>query len=686
LVDTVRSEDAPLVGRKGAHLGEMVRYGFTVPKTFIVTTSAYTQFISDVGIREQISDSLRGLDAASWEDLTARSDTVQRLFDQSKIPWDMEIDIINSYKKIVKDTGDDYVVVRPSPQLDWDGSEDFPSNQRYFLNIRRESELLKRIKDSWASVYSPSALRFRRERDIPDDALVPAVIIQQMIPSDASGTVRCPQNTTSQSRVEIEAVLGIWDSSSDDDIIPDRFLVEPMNLSIVETRVSSQPVKWGRNQDGNFERIPVDSELQNLPKITDNMAGQLAQMGADMVERVGHGLAIEWALVDDRVYILEVRREDRVPVEPEPPREPAAEPEEDVYSVSDVPAGMIPEDIISESKKPADVRVVPERSDRVPVGARIDVPARLQSGPAPVTRIMVNISEISEATSACAMPVDGVLELKEELLILNDMDYHPSAYAEKGESDRYESILTEKLTSICQAFSPRPVIYRTADFLTNEYREFQEGERFEDVEINPFMGLRGAARYLSPNLGDAFRMEIRSVVRSRRDNGCGNLSILLPFVRTLEELDGLETLMAREGWKRGPGSELWISAEVPATVLQARAFAERVDGMCVDINDMLQLVLGANMEVPALVEAGYFEELPESLKVAVGLVIDACRESGKKVAVTGLNVPKHPNFVRFLVEKGVDMLSVSPDDVDYTLREVERQERRLLIDHLRDRS
>ena len=216
------------------------------------------------------------------------------------------------------------------------------------------------------------------------------------------------------------------------------------------------------------------------------------------------------------------------------------------------------------------------------------------------------------------------------------------------------------LARIAAAFYPKPVIVRMSDFKTNEYAGLIGGAEFEPKEENPMIGFRGASRYYSRQYRDGFALECRAIRRLREEMGSTNVVVMIPFCRSPAEADRVLEVMAENDLTRGEnGLEVYVMCEIPSNVILAAAFAERFDGFSIGSNDLTQLTLGVDRNSELL--AGLFDEENEAVKWMIRTVIEQAHQAGAKVGLCGQAPSNRPDFAEFLVDCGIDSISVTPD-------------------------
>jgi pyruvate,water dikinase len=293
---------------------------------------------------------------------------------------------------------------------------------------------------------------------------------------------------------------------------------------------------------------------------------------------------------------------------------------------------------------------------------------------------MVNVANPELAFVHASMPVKGVGLARLEFIINHAIRIHPRALLEydtlnkklqkqideiiagyASPQDYFINRLAEGVGAIAAAFYPRQVIVRLSDFKSNEYAALIGGAQFEPQEENPMIGLRGAARYFDPRFRASFALECAALKRVREDMGLTNVSLMIPFVRTVPEAQLTLGLMARHGLVRGDKElKVYLMCEIPANAILADDFLQHFDGFSIGSNDLTQLTLGVDRDSGLL--AGYDERNP-AVTALMDMAIDACHRHGKYVGICGQAPSDFPEITKHLVEKGITSLSLNPDSV-----------------------
>jgi len=287
------------------------------------------------------------------------------------------------------------------------------------------------------------------------------------------------------------------------------------------------------------------------------------------------------------------------------------------------------------------------------------------------TRVYVNLAQPELVNRVSARNVDGVGLLRAEFMIAR-IGEHPSYMIDQNRGSEFADKLAQGIGVFAKAFSPRPVVYRTNDFKTNEYRELKGGQKYEQAEENPMLGYRGASRYIAAP--DVFKLEIEAIKRVRQNYK--NLWVMIPFVRTVGELARTKEIMESEGLKRSDDFKLWMMVEVPSNVFLIEKFlAVGIDGISIGSNDLTQLILGVDRDSERLVET--FDERDEAVLVALEKVIKTAKSMGVTASICGQAPSVYPEITEKLVEWGITSVSVSPDMIGPTREIIARAEERL---------
>ncbi len=317
----------------------------------------------------------------------------------------------------------------------------------------------------------------------------------------------------------------------------------------------------------------------------------------------------------------------------------------------------------------------------------VDHGIRLDHLPRPLTQLMMNVGNPEKALGLAALPCDGVGLARMEFIIANSIQIHPLALIHFDEvvmdepriaeltalyedkTEYFVDKLAQGVGTIAAAFYPKPVVVRMSDFKSNEYANLLGGSRFEPTEENPMIGWRGASRYTDPRYEKGFELECRAMRRVREAMGLTNVILMIPFCRTPQEGRLVIDKMAEFGLKQGENSlQLYVMCELPSNVILADQFCDVFDGFSIGSNDLTQLTLGLDRD-SALV-SHLFDERHEAVKRMVAQAIQTVKRRGLKIGICGQAPSDYPEFAQFLVEQGIDSISLNPDSLIKTLLQV----------------
>lgn len=318
--------------------------------------------------------------------------------------------------------------------------------------------------------------------------------------------------------------------------------------------------------------------------------------------------------------------------------------------------------------------------------------ARGELPPIPL-KVMMNVGNPQLAFDFQSIPNGGVGLARLEFIINNNIGVHPKAILEYPNIDAdlkkavesvarghaspkafYVDKLAEGIATIAAAFWPKPVIVRLSDFKSNEYKKLIGGSRYEPDEENPMLGFRGAARYLADDFAEAFQMECQAMKRVREDMGLTNVEVMVPFVRTLGQAEKVIGLLGKYGLKRGEnGLRVIMMCEVPSNAILAEQFLEHFDGFSIGSNDLTQLTLGLDRDSGMELLAADFDERDPAVQALLTKVIATCRQKGKYVGICGQGPSDHPDFAEWLMEQGIESISLNPDTVIDTWQQLAKK-------------
>jgi len=739
LFNEVGKDDVNIVGGKGANLGEMTQAGIPVPPGFIVTASAYFDFLERSSLRDKITSWLKPLDPSNSKQLQQVAGVVKKLILDSPMPPELAEKIEKAYD----DIGGGLVAVRSSATAEDLPEASFAGQQRTFLNVQGGKQVVVAVQGCWASLFEPRAIFYRHHQGFDHFKVGIAVPVQKMVQSKTSGVMFTLEPVTSASdKIVIEAVFGLGEAIVSGEITPDLYVISKESLKILKRKTVSQEVQLVKNPDAKAKETniwtPLPASTQSKPKLSESEITQLAQLGKHIEDHYKFPQDIEWAKEDSKIYIVQTRPvttiREKTEVEPEianpvllsgekaspgiasgPARIVRASQIDQVKTGDVLVAEMTTPDFVPAMKRA--VAIVTDRGGRTAhaaiVSRELGIPcvvgaekatSTLKNGQiitvdgshgkiydgkvtrrikttavADVlresiktrTRVYVNLAQPELAENVAKRNVDGVGLLRAEFMVAQ-INEHPQYMIKQNRGQDFVDKLYEGINTFAKAFDPRPVVYRTTDFKTNEYRKLKGGEEFEAEEENPMLGYRGASRYITDI--EVFRLEIEAIKKVRRK--FKNLWVMIPFVRTVDELDRTKQLLEAEGLKRSADFKLWMMVEVPSNIFLIEKFlAVGIDGISIGSNDLTQLILGIDRDSEKL--ASTFDERNEAVLIALERAIKVSKKMGVTSSICGQAPSVYPELTEKLVEWGINSVSVSPDMIGTTREIIAKAEAKL---------
>ncbi len=739
----VTKKDISLVGGKGANLGEMTNAHIPVPPGFIVTASAYFDFLRQTKLTGKIRKLLKSVNVDDSKQLQEAAAQVRQIISNAKIPPEIAKEIEQAYIKM----GRGLVAVRSSATAEDLPEASFAGQQRTFLNIQGEKEVVTAVQECWASLFEARAIFYRVQQNYDHFKVGIAVPVQRMVQSEASGVMFTLVPVTSdQSKIVIEAVLGLGETLVSGDVTPDYYIVSKDDLKITSKQVARQEWKLIRNEAGKGEeaniKAPLTPEEQARQKISDDDIIALAKIGKHLEDHYQFPQDIEWAKENNELFIVQTRpvttiKEKMAEAGPAitapvllsgAPASPgiATGPVKIVTDPSQIDrvkdgdilvAEMTTPDFVPAMKRAA--AIVTDRGGRTAhaaiVSRELGIPCVVGADGATTTvtdgqiitvdgshgkvyngkvtrrikttalthilrdtiktktKVYVNLAQPELVDRVASRDVDGVGLLRAEFMVAQ-IGEHPSYMISQNRGNEFVAKLAQGLTAFAKAFHPRQVVYRTNDFKTNEYRALKGGEEYEEVEENPMLGYRGASRYIRDVA--TFKLELEAIKRVREKYK--NLWVMIPFVRTVDELAQTLKIMEAEGLKRSEDFKIWMMVEVPSNIILLEKFlAVGIDGISIGSNDLTQLTLGIDRDSAKL--ANTFDERDEAVMMSLERAIKVAKSMGITSSICGQAPSVYPEVTEKLVEWGITSVSVSPDMIDQTREIIANVEERLKI-------
>lgn len=783
--------DVPSVGGKNASLGEMIRNlgqkGVRVPSGFAITAYAYKYMIEKAGIDKKIKEILKGLDTHDVTDLATRGQKIRTLIKNTPIPSDLEEDIRRHYREMEFRYGENTdVAVRSSATAEDLPDASFAGQQETYLNVRGEDELIEKVRDCFASLFTNRAISYRVDKGFDHFSVYLSVGVQKMVRSDlACSGVMFSIDTESgfTEAVYITGAYGLGENVVQGAVNPDQFYVFKPTLHkgfkpILEKKLGSKEKRLVYGQTGTKQTKVSPADKAKFV-INDDELLTLARWACIIEDHYKKPMDIEWAKDGQtgELFIVQARPETvhsqknvavmktyvldekgALLVEGEAVGSKIGQGQvniiKDAKDISQFKAGQV---LVTDMTDPdwepimkIAGAIVTNRGGRTChaaiISRELGIPCVIGTGngtevikngstitidcsegvgriyngllkfhvdeikldqlPKTKTMIMMNVGVPEQAFQQGQIPNNGVGLAREEFIINSYIGIHPLALLDyeklkkKASKDKKIAEVIKKIdersasydnkveffidnlargiAKIAAGFYPNDVIVRMSDFKSNEYANLIGGYLYEPEEHNPMIGWRGASRYYDETYKPAFGLECVALKKARNEMGLTNIKPMIPFCRTPEEGRKVIQVMNEYGLKQGEnGLEVYVMCEIPSNVIVADQFSEVFDGFSIGSNDLTQLTLGLDRDSDLV--AHIFDERNDAVKRLVSQVITVAHNHRprRKVGICGQAPSDFPEFAEFLVECGIDSISLNPDTVIKTRLKIAETEQRL---------
>mgnify|MGYP002762185869 CR=1 FL=1 len=759
--ENINADDTGKVGGKSANLGELSNeVDVPVLPGYATTADAYDKFIHDTDLRDKIEKLLDGLDTDDVNDLQRRGEQIRAHIKEAEMPEELRESFVEAYEELEEKLGVDNpeVAVRSSATAEDLPGASFAGQQETYLNVQGKQDLIKRVKDCYASLFTNRAISYREDKGFSHFDVKLSAVVQKMGRSDigAAGVMfTLDPDSGFDNVVTINGSYGLGEYVVLGEVNPDEFTVFKENMGIIERKLGDKEIKLVRDDDSDEndnKEVKVDKADREKYCITDNQVQELAKYALRIEDHYGKPMDIEWVLDGQtkELYIVQARpetvqaekdenviedhkleEESEVILEGEAigskigngtahvldsPKE-IDQFEEGEVLVTDmtdpdwepimkqagaiitnkggrtshaaivsrelgVPAVIGTENATSKLKDGQEVTVDCSSSTGKVWEDKLDFNVEehhLDEIPDTETDVQVNIGEPSEVFHVAQLPVEGVGLAREEFIISSHVGEHPLKLIEDGREDEYVEALRSGIGKIGAAFYPDQVVVRLSDFKSDEYADLKGGEDYEPDEANPMLGFRGASRYYDEEFSKAFELECKALRQAIDELELDNITIMVPFCRTVDEGNKVRAKMKEYGLDEG-NIDVYVMAEIPANILRAEDFAEVFDGFSIGTNDLTQLTLGVDRNSDKLSEV--FDERDPAVKESVRTLIEKAHSKDRHVGICGDAPSTHDGYAEFLVGEGIDAISVSPDvALETILKVADAEEKRGEIDH-----
>ncbi len=737
--EDIDKNDTSKVGGKSANLGELAN-NIDVPVLpgFATTSTAYELFIEETGLKNEIKDVLEDLDIDDVKDLQERGEKVRKLIKNAEMPEELKKAFKESYRKLSErlEMENANVAVRSSATAEDLPGASFAGQQDTYLNVEGEENVVRRIKDCYASLFTNRAISYREDKGFSHFDVKLSAVIQKMGRADkgAAGVMfTIDPDSGFSNAIVINSSYGLGEYVVGGTVNPDKFTIFKKNLGMIEKEVGEKKVKLVKDPDEEKEnkQVTVPHEEREKFSINDDEAKELAEYGKKIEDHYEMPMDIEWLKDGEtgELYIVQARpetvqserdhntirdyilhEESEVMLEGqaigskigkgkahvlESPKEidrfeegevlvtDMTDPDwEPIMKIAGaiitnkggatshaaivsrelgVPAIVGTENATSKIKDGEPVTVDCSQSTGRVWEGKLDFEVQehhIEDIPDTDTDVQINIGEPGKVFHLAQLPVRGVGLAREEFIVASHVGKHPMKLIEDGEGEEFVEALRSGIGKIGAAFHPRQVVVRLSDFKSDEYADLEGGEKYEPDEANPMLGFRGASRYYDEEFSKAFELECKALRRCIDELGLDNLTIMVPFCRTVEEGKKVREKMREYGLDKGD-IEVYVMAEIPSNILRAEEYAQVFDGFSIGTNDLTQMTLGVDRNSEKL--SDLFDERDPAVKESVELLIWKAHKHKKHVGICGDAPSSHEGYADFLVKSEIDAISVSPD-------------------------
>lgn len=722
------------VGLKGQNLAEMYNMELPVPNAFVISTDAYKYFLEKTQIKVAIFDILKKTDIKDSDKLKESSDKILELIQKTEVPNQIKNEIMSSYKKLSKEFGkkSEWVAVRSSSTI-----EDLPGASS-ILNVKGEDEIIKSVKKCWSSLFTPRSIFYRKKQKISHRKVSVAVVVQKQLNSEKSGLGFTVDPSSGENNIIIESSWGQCQGITSGSVTPDRYLIDKRTGEIVDKKIRTKNKMKIISKKGGLTTKKVPKTKQKKEVINDYQLNQLYNLALKLEKYYQGSQDFEWVVENGRLYLIQSRPinvvykkeegEDvatkKKPIIKGIPASPGVVSGrvkiiKDPYELDKIKNGDVlvakmtnPDYIPSMGKISALITDEGGKTSHTSVVSReLGIPCVVGTGKATKklkdgdivtidgddglvylgkfpakskkktqqkkvktkTKIYMNLGQSKLAKKYRNVNCDGIGLLRAEFMV-GELGKHPNYLIEKGEEEKIVKEFSKRIKRVAKTFHPRPVVYRSFDLKTNEYANLKGGKKYEPKESNPMLGWRGASRYITDS--KLFKLELETI-KKVRDEGCDNVWLMIPFVRTTWELKQIKLMVDHAGLREDKKFQLWIMVEVPSSAILIEDFIkEGIDGISIGTNDLTQFVLATDRDSSTM-KRWFYEQDPAVLW-CIKRVIKACRKNGITSSICGQAPSFYPELTRKLVKWGITSISVNPDVVDKTRRIVAESEKGLI--------
>jgi pyruvate, water dikinase len=735
----LNKDSGSIAGGKGANLAEIYNAKANVPPGFVITAQAYDYFIEKAGLKEQIEEILSKIDYEDTKALNEATEKIRALIVDAQIPKDLQDEIIESYGlldtsdlknanktvlEMLKNTEPIFVAVRSSATTEDLADASFAGQQETFLNVKGKSDLLLNVKKCFASLFTSRAAYYRHKKGYEHTKASLAVVVQRMVDSDKSGVIFSKDPTNQSESIILEAVFGLGEGIVSGAITPDKYLIS-RELEILDRKVSDKKVAIIRDSSGKQSFVKLSPEKSNQQVLKDHEVKRLAEISLNLEEHYKKPQDIEWAIEGDEIYVVQTRAITTIGKKAESQEISGevilsglgASPGvasgtvkiiNDLKELDKIQTGDIlvtkmtnPDMVVSMQKSVAIITdeggmtahaAIVSREMGIPavVGTR-EATAKLKDGDIITVdgtsgkiylgkvaetkqkevvsvnaktrtkiKVMVDMPSFAERASLTGIKSVGLTRIEG---IIAESGKHPNYFIENNKMQDYEEVIFNGLSGIANFFEEMWV--RTSDIRSDEFQNLEGSPGVK--ELNPMLGMHGI-RYGLKHV-EVLKAELNALKRVSETGK--KIGVMMPQIISVEEVQKVKELLKELNIN---DVRLGIMVETPAAVQLIRELcAEGISFISFGTNDLTQYILAVdrgNEEVQSL-----FNEMNPAVLYQLDFVIRVCKRNKVETSICGQAGSKK-EMVKFLVEKGIDSISVNADmakEIADYIAEIEKQ-------------
>ncbi|MCK9567997.1 phosphoenolpyruvate synthase [Candidatus Pacearchaeota archaeon] len=711
-------------GGKGANLAEIYNIKVNVPPGFVVTAQAYDYFIEKAGIKKQIDEILSRIDYENTDELNESTKQIRELIVNSKLPKEMEDEILESYElldtgdlkdthgtilEILKNAEPIFVAVRSSATTEDLADASFAGQQETFLNVKGNPELLKHIKKCFASLFTARATYYRNKKGFVHTKASLAVVVQKMVDSDKSGVIFSKDPTNKTTDVIIEAVFGLGEGIVSGQITPDEYIVSP-DLEILTKNIKEKKIAITRDSSGGHQLVKLTPEKSRQQVLKEYEIKRLAEISLRLEEHYKKPQDIEFAIENDEIYVVQTRPITTIGKKLEEKEISGEVILEGLGASPGVASGVVkvitdladlgkietgdilvttmtnPDMVVSMQKCSAIVTdeggltahaAIVSREMGIPaiVGTR-EATKKLKDGDIITVegssgkvykgkvgenkkkevlaissktktkiKVMVDLPSFAERASRTGIKQIGLTRIEG---IISESGKHPNHFLKNGNIEEYEEIIYKGVDGISKYFDE--IWVRTSDIRSDEYKNLEGASG--KVEVNPMLGMHGI-RYGIKN-PKILTAELKALKRIANEGK--KIGVMMPQIISISEVQEVKKILKEINFTN---LKLGIMVETPAAVQLIKEFCEEgIDFISFGTNDLTQYILAVdrgNEQVQHL-----YDEMHPAVLHQLEFVIRVCKRNNVETSICGQAGSKK-EMVKFLVEKGIDSISVNAD-------------------------